>query len=57
MSSVTPPAPDWKFRVVQDWFLLVRFTRRYGMALLALVASAVIGWGIAKNLEGKNRPR
>src|SRR5512135_3127783 len=51
MSNMTPPGPDWKFRVAQDWFLLVRFTRRYGMAMLALIASAVIGWGIANSVS------
>lgn len=51
MSNVTTPAPDWKFRVAQDWLLFLRFTRRYGIALLALIASAVIGWDIANSVS------
>lgn len=51
MSNVVTPTPDWKFRLAQDWFLLARFTRRYGTALLALVASAVIGWSIANSVS------
>lgn len=33
------------------WLLLVRFTRRYGVAVLTLVASAVIGWLVASGVS------
>lgn len=42
---------NWKIRAQQIWFLLVRFSRRYGPALLALLASAVIGWWVATSVS------
>ncbi len=48
-------APDWKSRLAQDWFILFRFSRRYGTAILALVASALIGWAIANSVSDYTR--
>ncbi len=41
----------WRTRLARVWFLLVRFAWRYGPALLALVASAVIGWAFATSVS------
>lgn len=35
----------------QYWLLLVRFARRYGIAILALAASALIGWTVANGVS------
>ncbi len=38
-------------RLEQNWFLFIRFTRRYGVAVGVLVASAVIGWWVANSVS------
>ncbi len=48
MSRTRTGAPvNWKTRAQQTWFLLVRFAWRYGPPLLALAASAAVGWTFA----------
>ncbi len=42
---------DARTRFKQYWFLLARFTRRYGPALLTLLASVVIGWLAANGVS------
>ncbi len=43
--------PDIKTRAKTYWLLLVRFARRYGVAVLALAASALIGWAVANGVS------
>ncbi len=42
---------DARTRFKQYWFLLLRFTRRYGPAVLTLLASVVIGWLAANSVS------
>ncbi|MDE3091020.1 MAG: hypothetical protein KGJ80_16730 [Chloroflexota bacterium] len=42
---------DAKTRLRQYWLLVVRFARRYGVAVLALAASALIGWLVANGVS------
>lgn len=42
---------DAKTRFKQYWLLLARFTRRYGPAVLTLLASVVIGWFAANGVS------
>ncbi len=35
----------------RSWFLFLRFSERYGFAVLALVASVVIGWTVASGVS------
>ncbi len=35
----------------RTWLLLLRFARRYGVAILALVLAAVIGWTVANSVS------
>ncbi len=42
---------DAKTRLKQYWLLIARFSRRYGPAVLTLVASALIGWLIANSVS------
>jgi hypothetical protein len=44
-------ASNLQSRARQYWFLFVRFTRRYGPAVAALVASAVVGWLTANSVS------
>lgn len=50
MSSTLDPNPLWRQVAAHYWLLLQRFSRRYGSALLVLVASAVIGWWVASSV-------
>lgn len=43
--------PEWRVQLRSTWFLLIRFTRRYGRALLALALAAVIGWTFANSVS------
>ncbi|MCL4488471.1 MAG: hypothetical protein M1570_10130 [Chloroflexi bacterium] len=38
-------------QVQHSWLLLLRFSRRYGVAVLALFISAVLGWTIASSVS------
>lgn len=42
-SESSSGANNLLIRAHQYWFLLIRFTRRYGPAVLMLVASAIFG--------------
>ena len=50
-SEPASAASNLQTRAQQYWFLLVRFTRRYGPAVAVLVASAVIGWVTATSVS------
>jgi hypothetical protein len=43
--------PEWQVQLRRTWLLLLRFTRRYGKAVLALVIAAVIGWTVASGVS------
>lgn len=43
--------PSVRILVQRNWRLLIRFARRYGIAVLALAASALIGWAIANGVS------
>ncbi len=43
--------PEWQVQLRRTWLLLLRFTRRYGKAVLALVFAAVIGWTVANSVS------
>ncbi len=42
---------DFETRVLQYRLLLIRFARRYGPAVLALMASALMGWQVANGVS------
>lgn len=46
---------DFKTRVLQYGLLLIRFARRYGPAVVILIASAVIGWNFANGVSDYTR--
>lgn len=43
--------PDLRTRAAHYALLVFRFSRRYGVAMLALIASAIIGWALASGVS------
>lgn len=50
-----PSIPRWQLALQHYWLLTLRFLSRYGTAVAALVASAVIGWFFASGVSDYTR--